>query len=204
MVNNFVGDGLKKGIPAIWVLTDKMPSEIREEMMFVVSSYEEYERLGLVYYIDAYSRSMGEEIEEPNTRYLEDPTDYEGIMKATEEITKEIKEKHKYYRLGFRSVSTLIAYLDPVTTFKFLKPFSGKRSRDKAVSMFLVEKGMHSDQEIQMLGSMMDGQIDFKVEQLKNYLRIEGICDVQSRAYVTYTHSKASIVPGSFSLDHIR
>ncbi len=61
LVDTFVAEGLKKGIPAMWIITEKSPKEIREEMVFVVPGYEEYEKRGLVRYIDSYSRSMGDE-----------------------------------------------------------------------------------------------------------------------------------------------
>jgi KaiC/GvpD/RAD55 family RecA-like ATPase len=204
IVNAFIAEGLKKGIPAIWVLTEKTASEIREELRFVVSGYEEYEKLGLVHYVDAYSKSMEAEEDDEYTTYVEDPTDHQGIMKAVNATAKEFKKNHEYYRLAFRSVSTLVAYLDVQTAFKFLQSFAGRRKRDKAVSFYMVEKGMHQDQEIQMMGSMMDGMIDLKVEQLKSYLSIQGVCDVQSRAWIKYTYSKHGVSIGSFSLDHIR
>jgi KaiC/GvpD/RAD55 family RecA-like ATPase len=204
IVNAFIAEGLKKGIPAIWVLTEKTPSDIREEMRFVVSGYEEYEKLNLVHYVDAYSKSMEAEEDDQYTTYVEDPTDHKGIMKAVNTVAKEFKKNHEYYRVAFRSVSTLVAYLDVQTAFKFLQSFAGRRKRDKAVSFYMVEKGMHQDQEIQMMGSMMDGMIDLKVEQLKSYLSVQGICDVQSRAWIKYTYSKHGVSIGSFSLDHIR
>ncbi|MCK5642401.1 MAG: hypothetical protein KAJ19_16460, partial [Gammaproteobacteria bacterium] len=55
-INGFIAEGLAKGIPGVFVITDKLPSEIREEMMYIVSGFEEYERLGLVKFVDAYSR----------------------------------------------------------------------------------------------------------------------------------------------------
>jgi len=205
LVGVFIAEGLKKGIPAIFVLTDKTPEQIREEMMFIVSGYEEYEKLGIVKYVDAYSVSMGEEKNDTNTIYVDEPTDTDSILKAVDEISNKYKEEnHEYYRLAFRSISTLIAYLDPSQVFRFLQPFAGRRKRDKAVSMYIIEKGMHQESDIQMLGHIMDGTIDFKVEQLKTFLAIQGICDVQSRAYVRYTHSKQGLNIGSFSLDHIR
>ncbi len=204
IVNAFIAEGLKKGVPAIWVLTEKTPPEIREEMRFVVSGYEEYEKLGLVRYVDAYSKSMEAEEDDEYTTYVDDPTDHQGIMKSVNTIAKELKKKHEYYRLAFRSVSTLVAYLDVQTAFKFLQSFAGRRKRDKAVALYMVEKGMHQDQEIQMMGSMMDGMIDFKVEQLKSYLSVQGVCDVQSRAWIKYTYSAHGVSIGSFSLDHIR
>jgi KaiC/GvpD/RAD55 family RecA-like ATPase len=206
VVNAFMAEAVKKGVPVIWVITDKMPSDIREEMQFMLPSYEEYERLGLVKYIDSYSRSMGmEEVtEDKHTIYIDDPTDHDAILKAVDTVAKELKKKHEYYRVAFRSVSTLIAYLDHTATYKFLQPFSGRRKRDKAVSLFTIEKGMHSDQEIQMIGSLMDGMIEFKLDQLRTLFSIKGICDVQSRGWVRYTHSKQLISVGSFSLEAIR
>lgn len=204
IVDTFLAEGLKKGLPIIWVLTDKMPGDIREEMMFVLPGYEEYEKMGLVKYIDAYSKSMGAETTDPKASYIEDPTDFAAIAKAVDAAATEYRKKHPYYRLAFRSVSTLIAYLDPTTTFKALQPFCGRRKRDKAVAMYIIEKGMHEEREIEMLGSVMEGSIEFKVEQLRSFLSIKGIGDVQSRAWIRYTHSKSGVSIGSFSLDHIK
>ena len=204
MVNAFIAEGLKKGIPALWVITDKTPKDIRDEMKFVLSGYDEYERRGLVRYIDAFSRSMGDESRDELTVYIDEPTNHEKISEAVETITKVFLETHEYYRMAFRSISTLIAYSDPNTAFRFLSPLCGKRKRDKAVSMFTVEKGMHGEQEIQMLGSIMDGMIDFKVDQLKTFFSVQGISEVQSRAYIRYTASKHALQIGSFALDHIR
>src|SRR5438445_459265 len=204
LVNLFMAEGLKKGSPILWVLTDKGPADVRDEMSFVLPGYEEYEKLGLVRYIDAYSKSMGSEATDSNTTYIDEATDHQSILKAVETIASEGKKKYPTYRLGFRSVSTLIAYLDPTTTFKFLQPFVGRRKRDKAVAFYVIEKGMHEEQEIQMLGSLMDGSIEFKVEQLKSFMSIKGICDVQSRGWIRYTYTKSSVSIGSFSLDHIK
>ncbi len=204
LLSAFIAEGLKKGIPALWILTEKSPKEMREEMSYVVSGYEEYEKLGLVRYVDAYSRSMGDESQDPYAEYIESPTDYESIQKAIENATKAFKEKHEYYRVGFRSISTLIAYLDPGTAFRFLSPVVGRRKRDRAVAVYTIEKGVHGEQEIQMIGSLMDGMIEFKVENLNTFLSVRGICDVQSRAFIRYSATKTGVSIGSFSLDHIR
>ena len=204
MMAQFVAEGLKKGVPAIWVITDKTARDTRTDMESVLSGYEEYEHRGLVRYVDAYSKSMGEVTDDPYTSYIDEPTDHDMIMEATEKIAKEFREKHKYYRLAFRSLSTLIAYSDPTTAFRFLSPFCGRRKRDGAVSMYSIEKGVHGEQEIQMLGSIMDGMIDFKLDQLKNFFSVQGVCDVQSRSYIRYTVGKHGLSIGSFSLDHIR
>jgi len=204
MANTFLMEGLRKGIPAIIVLTDKTPKDVRDEMRFIMSGFEEYEKLGLVKYVDTFARAMGVDDADPHTIYIERPDDHEKMAEAIESLAKQFKEKHEYYRLLFRSVSTLIAYSDPNAAFRFLSPLCGRRKKDQAVSMFIVEKGMHSEQELQMLGSIMDGMVDFKVDQLKTFFAIKGISDVQSRAYIRYTATKSALTIGSFALDHIR
>src|SRR5438034_716305 len=200
LVSLFMAEGLKRGVPGRWILPDKGPADVREEMAFALPGYEEYEKLGLVRYIDAYSKSMGADASDPNTTYIDEPTDHQAILKAVDARAAEWKKKYPTYRLAFRSVSTLIAYLDPTTTFKFLQPFVGRRKRDKAVAFYVIEKGMHEEQEIQMLGSLMDGSIEFKVEQLKSFLSIKGICDVQSRGWIRYTYTTSSVSVESFGV----
>ncbi|MBN1110401.1 MAG: hypothetical protein JXA45_06550 [Methanomassiliicoccales archaeon] len=204
VANIFVVEGLRKGVPAIIVLTDKTAKNVREDMKYILSGYEEYEQLGLVRYIDTYSKAMGDDARDPYTTYIDEPNDLERLGEEVERIAKEYKEKHEYYRLIFRSVSTLIAYSDPNSAFRFLSPLCGRRKKDQAVSLFIVEKGIHSDSEIQMLGSIMDGMVDFKVDQLKTYFAIRGISDVQSRSFIKYTATKSALTIGSFALDHIR
>ncbi|MFQ5908176.1 MAG: ATPase domain-containing protein [Thermoplasmata archaeon] len=204
VVNAFVAEGLKKGVPAIWVISDKTPDDIRDEMQYVVPGYEEYEKLGLVHYVDAYSKGMGAATDDEYATYIDDPTDQAAILETVDQVATEVMKEHQTYRLAFRSISTLMAYLDPASTFRFLQPFAGRRKRDKAVTLYVIEKGMHGEQDIQMLGSLMDGMVDFKVEQLKTYLSVKGISDAQSRAWIQYMYSKQGISIGSFTLDHIR
>ena len=208
LINTFIAEGLEKGVPAIWVITDKTISAVREEMKFVLPTYEEYEMRNLVYYVDAYSVSMGEvnqnEKDKDYITFIDEQSDVDAITQAVETFAEEIKKKHRYYRLAFESVSTIIAYLDTTTTFRSLQPFAGRRRRDHAVALYTLEKGMHSEQDISMLGHMMDGEIEFKFQQLQTYLRVEGLGDVQTRQWVKYSHSKSGITMGSFSLDTIR
>ncbi len=43
-------------------------------MKFVISGYEEFEKKGLVKYIDTYSRSMGDDSNDPYSIYIDEPT----------------------------------------------------------------------------------------------------------------------------------
>ncbi len=204
LVYSFVAEGLRKGVPAIWILTDITVDSLREEMIYVLPTYEQYEKMGLVYYVDAYSKSIGDTSEMEGVIYLDYQNDVDGIAKAVDSIVAKIKEKSKYYRLAFRSLSTIMAYLDSQALLRFLQPFTTKRKRDNAVSLYLVEKGLHSENEIQMVGYTMDGMIEFKIEAHKIFLTVHGITEVQSRNWIEVTASKSGITLGSFTLGHIR
>jgi KaiC/GvpD/RAD55 family RecA-like ATPase len=207
MAKFLAAEGLKKMVPVLWILTDTDFADIREEMTIVLPTYKEYERRGLVHYMDLYSMNMGITKEEPNVTLmsLNEPNALETLSNNVDAVTTEFLRTAKYYRLIFESLSTITAYLDTSSTLKFLQPFLGKRRRDKAVCYYLIETGMHEEGDIDTLEHMMDGSIDLKVEQMKTFLSVKGILDeVQSRAWVNYTFTKRLFNMGSFSLDHIR
>ncbi|MGQ9582163.1 MAG: DUF7504 family protein [Thermoplasmatota archaeon] len=204
LVARFLLEGLQKGIPAVVVTTDTSPQEIRDELNNIAPGAEEFEKLGLLRYIDVYSKSMGLAEENPATIYVDHPTDYAGISQAIEVITKQFKEKGGTYRMAVRSISTLVTYSDPTSTYKFLQMTTGRIKRAKVVGIYTIDRGMHSETEIQTIAHLMDGSIEFKTDGVKTFLSVQGLTDVQSRAWIQYTYTKKGLNIGSFALDHIR
>jgi KaiC/GvpD/RAD55 family RecA-like ATPase/DNA repair exonuclease SbcCD ATPase subunit len=204
LINRFLIEGLQKGIPALICTTDISPIEIRDEMNAIAPGVENFEKMGLLRYIDVYSKSMGLVEEDPYTTYVEHPTDYTGITKAVELITKGFKEKHETYRMAVRSISTLVTYSDPTSTYKFLQVITGRAKRAKVVAMYTMDRGMHSETDIQTLAHQMDGSVEFKTDGVKTFLTVQGLSDVQSRSWIQYNYTKKGLNIGSFALDHIR
>ncbi len=204
LIDRFLVEGLQKGIPALVVTTDISPQEIREEMNYIAPGVEQFEKMGLLRYIDVYSKSMGIQDEDPYTVYVDHPTDYAGINRAIEMLTKQFKEKAATYRMAVRSISTLVTYSDPTSTYKFLQAVTGKVKRARVVCMYTMDRGMHSETEIQTLAHLMDGSVEFKTDGVKTFLSVQGLTDVQSRAWIQYTYTKKGLNIGSFALDHIR
>jgi len=202
----FVAEGLKAGLPALWIVTDKTFTQIREEMTGLFPPYPEFEARGLVRYVDLYARNLGVTQAEPIVKLLSltDKNALEAITSAVNQFTSELKEKAPAYRVVFETVSTLTAYLDSSGMFRFLQPFVGRRKLDAAASYYVLETGMHTDSDLQTLEHMMDGSLNLKVDQLKTFLSVKGITESQSRAWIGYTFTKRSFSLGSFSLDHIR
>lgn len=204
LVNNFLLEGVAKGVPCLILTTDSSPTDIREEMKYILPDIEQYEEKGLVKYIDAYSKAMGLDENNPNIVVVEHPTDYKGINRALEEIMAGFRKFSQYWRVCVRSISALVTLSDPTTTYRFLQNLTGKSKKGKIVVMYLLDKGMHNEQEIQTLGHLMDGAIEFKTDGTKTFLAVQGVCDTQSRMWIQYQYSKRGLNIGSFTLDHIK
>jgi hypothetical protein len=116
---------------------------------------------------------------------------------------RDIVEK-KSYRVIFKSISSLTAVYESKNIFRLLRPFVAKRKRDKCTAMYCIEKGIVSDQDVQIIGSIMDGIIEFETDGQSNFISIRGLCETQTRDRVKYTASKSSLSIGSFSLGHIK
>ena len=202
----FSVEGLKIGIPSIWVVTDKTYLQVREDLAGLFPGFAESEKKGMVRFVDLYSRQVGQVQSTPNARLLSstDKGVLEQLATTVNGYAEELKEQFSTYRLIFETVSTLTAYLDITATFRFLQPFVGRRKLDRTVSYYVLESGMHTDSDLETLEHMMDGSINLKVEQLKTFLSVRGIGEVQARAWVGYTFTKRSFNLGSFSLEHIR
>ncbi len=202
----FALEGLKAGQGALWIVTDRTYTSIRDDMTALLPSYPELEKKGIVRYIDLYSRSLGVTDAERGVKLLasNDKALLEQLTQAVNTFANELKEKAGGYRLVFESVSTVTAYLDPSATLRFLQPLIGRRKLDRAAGFYELETGMHSESDLQTLEHMVDGSINLKIDQLKTFLSLRGITDVQSRAWVGYTFTKKAFNLGSFSLDHIR
>jgi KaiC/GvpD/RAD55 family RecA-like ATPase len=202
-----VAEGLRRMVPALWVLTDTDPESVRSSMTAILPTYPEYERRGLIRYVDLYSSSLGNTTADEFTDLisLREEGALDKLADVTDAVAKKFLEKAKYYRLVFMTISTVTAHLEIPAMMRFLQPYAGKRRREKAVCYFLVETGMHEEGDIDFLGHLMDGSIELKVEQMKTFLSVKGILDsVQSRAWINYSFSKTTFEMGSFSLDHIR
>ncbi len=199
-------NSISNGIPVVWVTTDKTIEEIREEMSAVIDGFERFEKQGLVQYVDAYSRIVGDSSVVENASYLEDSADVESISTMVDDRLAKVKDvvKEKGYRLVFRSVSSLSANHDIRSIFALLRQFVARRRKDKCVATYSIEKGIMSEQDLQIISSIMDGVIEFTTDGKSNFLTIQGICETQTRDKVQYTASKGSLNIGSFFLGRIK
>ncbi|MEM4057773.1 MAG: ATPase domain-containing protein, partial [Thermoplasmata archaeon] len=80
LIYSFIAEGLKKGVISIILLLDKTLEEVMQDMKFVLPDIEEYRTKGLLYIIDAYSRSIGDKTVVEGVEYISSQTDVNSIM----------------------------------------------------------------------------------------------------------------------------
>lgn len=202
----FVAEGLKKGVPAVIVTTSKPVSEIARDMAPILPTFMEFEQLGLVYWIDASGMPSAEGAPAPtNLQSVSGPGNLEGITKALDEVSKRIqKSRHSYFRLAYFSLSMSITQADEKSSFQFVQTLVGRLRQVNGISVYAVERGMHTEQQLESVQHHMTGAVHFKTDKQKTLLSVQGIGDAQTRDWIEYKHTNKAVMIGAFSLERIR
>ena len=204
----FLADGLKKGIPAVVITTSKTPNDLVKDFAPILPTLLEVERLGLVRWIDATAgdQTKGGAVQQrKNYIKVDGPDDFPGMIEAIEKLTQDIRQGHyPYFKLGYLSLSTSISHTDEMESTKFIQAIA-RVIRDLASSaMFALERGMHTEQQIESIQHLMDGAFMIKLDKQKTYMSVLGIGEAQTRDWVEFKHTSAGLIIGAFSLERIR
>ncbi|MCJ7489848.1 MAG: hypothetical protein MUO87_06870, partial [Thermoplasmata archaeon] len=204
----FVVEGLKKGVPAVIVTTSHPPSEVASQIAPVMPTFMEFDQLGLVHWIDA---SGGEQPSDdssagrPNVVRVAGPDDYDGIDRSLDSAVAEFKKQgYPYFRVAYLSLSMSVPKAEDKRAYQFVQSIASKIRKENAIGFYALERGMHTEQQLESIQHLMTGAVHFKADKQKTLLSVQGICDAQTRAWVEYRHSNKAIMIGAFSLERIR
>ena len=201
----FIAEGLKKRIPVIVVTTTKLPIDIAKDMAPILPTFVEYDQLGLVRWIDCTAPTAnGKTIQEKNVWRVNGPTDFDAIFQIISQLDEEFKAKHPYFRLAFMTLSSSLTQTDEREALNFFQRLVNRLRQTKAVSLFALERGMHTDQTIEALEHMVDGAIHFRQEKQKTQMQVAGLSEVQTRDWIPYKFTNKALMIGSFQLERIR
>jgi len=201
----FTLSGLRSGIPAIIVLTDTTAAEKRREFEKMEPDYPGLEEAGLVVYVDSYSRSIGDTSDDAHTIYVDGNVNLNAIGVAVNDAQSKLLGKGDYVRLSFDSISTLIAFVSAPATFRFLQILAGRLRSQGSVAYYTLEKGMHTDTEVQMFKHLMGGVMELMEDNAQTMLRVQGIGDVATRDWGNYEFGPGRLdLIGSFAIERVR
>ncbi len=202
ILQRFAISGLKNGDAIIFVLTDQSFSEMRESMIKLEPSFEEYEEKGLVRYIDVYSPTV--ELKETSkwATFIDSPLNREKIAYSILQAHRELENVN--HRLIFDSLSTLIVYSDAKAVFRFLQVLSGTCKRMNTTSLFSMTRGMHEEIEVQTIKHLMDGVIELRESEARSQLRVQGCGEVISRHWIDYVIEENELrLTGAFRMGRV-
>ena len=194
LIHSFALTNLKENWPVIFILTDNSFSDARNEMSTLDDHFLKYEKEGLIRYIDGYSASIQGKEENPYVEFVDSHLDMSGFSKAINNAQKEIIKKSSMHCLILDSLSTLLAYSDAKAVFRFLQVLGGRSKRAGATSIFSMESGMHSENEVQTMKHIMDGVIEFREINSGLSLRVQGCGNAVSRNWIDYVFEDNKIV----------
>ncbi len=205
IMDMFTIRGLKEGIPAIMVVTDTTSDEKRQAMKQIDPDFEKYDAEGMVVFVDSYSRSIGVTSENPNTIHVDGNVNLNEIGVAVNEAQSKLQGKGDYLRVAFDSISTLIAFVNAPATFRFLQILAGRLRAQNSVAYYTLEKGMHTDAEVQMFKHLMGGVMELMEDESETLLRVQGVGEVATRDWVNYEFGPGRLeLIGSFAMERVR
>ncbi len=174
LMMEFAYEGLKQGIPCIFILTDYSYEDWKKMMAGSGWNIAPYEAKKMVRIIDAYSRQFDPEIRDtPVVSFPETPSAMNSISLHVARAQADIYKIKDHHNLCFHSLSSLMQNTNPQTVFRFLQFMIGKFRKVGATCMYTVEKGMHEEKDMTMVQHLMDGMIEFDDSNEK--LRVNGV-----------------------------
>ncbi|MHB8584690.1 MAG: RAD55 family ATPase [Thermoplasmatota archaeon] len=205
LARRFLLSGLHQGIPGILVLTDETVTDARRALITMDPLFPTYEERGLVRYVETYSRSIGAAGEVTQAEYVEGPMNLNGLSLAINNAEGQLIHEHPTHRLILDSLSTLVTYTNPQTTFRFLQVLIGRTRLAGATGMLLLDSGMHSDPDVQMFKHLMNGVLEVRVENEKTFLRVDGLGITDNPGWIQYKFAGEEFeLTGSFAAGRIR
>jgi len=199
---SFLGEGLKRGEPVVLVTASRPPDEVSQQISLVLPEFAEYEKMGMVTWIDA-AGSAGS----PSDHRLvtKGSDDRAGILSNLVRASKNVEESGKpAFRVGFFGLSAVLAHADERSSFSFLQNVVGILKPRNALAMYSLEGGALSEPQVETLLSRMDGAIVFRQDRDKTFLSVKGFGEVETREWVECRATPRALIVGSFALERIR
>lgn len=178
---------LQKGVPAVLMLTNAASQDVREQMLAMDPQVPAYEKDGLLWFVDAYSRQVGLKDNVTNVAYVDSPVDTNGLSLALNRVHSHVIKKGPVHLLVIDSASTLVLYSNAQATFRFLQVLVGRARQAGAASLVLLDQGMHSDAEVQMFKHLVDGCIEMRTSNDRTQLSVEGLGLQKNPGWLDYT-----------------
>lgn len=116
-------------------------------------------------------------VKNENIKIASSTVDLTGIGLKISQFLDEfiIIKKIRKTQLHINSLSTFLMYTDAQTVFRFLHVIKKRIKSIGALGIYLIDGGMHDEQEIATIRQLFDGIIEIESQKDKNFIRIVGL-----------------------------
>lgn len=205
LTKQFILTSLANKVPALVVLTDQSAGDLRKQLASMSPAFASQEKAGLVRMVDCFSRSIGAQENLPGVEYVDGLMNFNAVSLAVNNAERDFIRSYPNHAVVFDSLSTLIAYTNAATAFRYLQVLLGKVKTAGASCLLTLSAGMHAEPEVQMIKHLVDGLIELRSDNGKNVLHVEGLGVTESRGWVDYKFTEATLeITGSFAAGRIR
>ena len=205
LARRFFQTNVEAGVPGVLVLTNAATADVRAELGAGRPAYQQAEANHLARFVDTYSRAIGADDSYHDAEFLDGALDLNGITLAVNKVQATLIADHDAHAFVLDSISTLVAYTNPGTAFRFLQTLIGRTRRIGATGLFLMDQGMHADADVQMFKHLMTGVIEVRDAGGKPQMRVEGLGAPVGVGWVDYKFDTTQFdIVGTFAAGRIR
>ncbi len=164
-------EGLGQGEFGIYIVSCAPIDQVKETMRREGHDPASYK--GQLIFIDCYSwRTDSPPAETEDVKMLPSLSNLNELLRI---IKKAANWRGKGGRIVIDSISDFLLYSEPKSVFMFLQLFTAFVRSLKATSIVVVEKGLHSEKEMNTLIYATDNTILFKIEGGKRFVKFDRV-----------------------------
>ncbi|MFB6173711.1 MAG: RAD55 family ATPase [Halobacteriales archaeon] len=168
LARRVVAAGLGRGEYAVVVTADDGAGRVLRDDRF-------RDAAARVRVVDAISQQQGEPAgERPNVECVPSPADLTGIGMALSGALEAVAGAGAVSVL-FESLSTLLAYRDVETVFRFLHVTTGRVSSVDGLGLFLAHTGAGDKEDLAKLATLFDGVVETRDDGAEPQYRLRGV-----------------------------
>jgi len=203
LARNFIARSISENIPVLVVSLDRDIGKIKSDVMKILGGSKDPEETELLKFIDAYSKTV--QIQSPSKHAIvsDGVSNYSLFIKTLDAASADMIERHGTFRFIFFTLTGMISQIDPKVFIKTLQHITQKRRSENVASIYLMDQGVFDESVYESANYVMDGEIEFRVDFSKNYLRVRGMGNVKSRDWIEIMFHGNSFDLGSFDLKRV-
>ena len=158
---DFARQCLAKGERIVFVTLDMHPREVRDRAAQVGLDLADREGASFLF-VDCYSTSASEKVEEPPTRKMYTVTSYSNLEGLGMAIAKAAQDLKPPVRILFYTVSTLFLHNSPQAIAKFYQIVTNRVKTNMGFIAYAAHDGVHDPLTMNLLRSLVDGVVEMR------------------------------------------